>query len=54
VQFKANRVLFVAHRDEILRQALATFRAIRQPRPLHRGREGSGIGRSLRLDSDPR
>jgi superfamily II DNA or RNA helicase/diadenosine tetraphosphate (Ap4A) HIT family hydrolase len=29
VRFQAKRVLFVAHREEILRQALATFRAIR-------------------------
>jgi superfamily II DNA or RNA helicase/diadenosine tetraphosphate (Ap4A) HIT family hydrolase len=29
VRFGAKRVLFVAHREEILRQALATFRAIR-------------------------
>ncbi len=28
VQFQAKRVLFVAHREEILRQALSTFRAI--------------------------
>ena len=29
VPFGARRVLFVAHREEILKQALATFRAIR-------------------------
>ena len=52
-----RRVLFVAHREEILNQALDTFRRIRPdgaPRALHGRDEGSRRRRRVRVDPDPR
>ncbi len=50
-------MLFVAHREEILRQALRTFRRIRPDATLgfYTGKEKRpGRGRALRLDPDAR